>query len=268
MTDIAPQNAAPGQTPSPAPHGERRANIDFSALRPEEIAPELLREARVVWADRVRTEYQSIQIAARFATEALAAGEPIRVHRTISETIEEEIRHTEICIGMCRALGGKVPEPKQVAAPLADLGAVPIGERVLATSISLFLISETFSVGYLRDLAERASHPVTKAVMEAITGDEEGHESFGVELCSRLLATAPESARAGWRSFAGRLVKAHLDRADAVLARVPESQHKLELWPETERASLGLLGEVRLALLCRQTYRDRLAPVLAELSLG
>jgi P-aminobenzoate N-oxygenase AurF len=247
---------------------EPTPNIEFSALDVAALPPELVRQARVVWADRVRTEYQSIQIAARFLTEALAAGEPMDVHRRIVLAAFEEVRHTELCSAMCRALGGPVPSPKEVAAPLADLGEVPLDERVLASAISLFLVAEAFSVGYLRDLCERASHPVTRAVLEAITGDEVGHESFGVELVARRLRDVPEAKRAAWRGFTARIVKAHLDRADRVLEKVPEAERHLDRWPEAERASLGLLGEVRLALLCRRTYTERLSPALVELGLG
>lgn len=246
---------------------EPPADIDFSALDTASLPPELLRQAQVVWADRVRTEYQSIQIAARFLTESLAAGEPLDVQRRIVSAIDEEVRHTELCAAMCRALGGPVPTPKDVAAPLADLGPVPLDERVLASAISLFLVAEAFSVGYLKDLWERASHPVTQAVIGAITGDEVGHESFGVELVSRKLGEQPEAKRAAWRGFTKRIVQAHLDRADRVLAKLPPEERRLECWPETERATLGLLGEARLALLCRRTYEEKLAPALASLEL-
>lgn len=244
------------------------SNIDFSALDTAAFSPELLREARVVWADRVRTEYQSIQIAARFLTEALAAGEPMEIERAVVETIDEEVRHTELCSAMCRALGGRVPSPKDVAAPLADLGAVPLEERVLASAISLYLVAETFSVGYLNDLCERASHPVTRGVLLAITGDEVGHESFGAELCARKLRDVPEAKRAAWRAFTARLVKVHLDRAERALAPVPEGDRRLDRFPEAERAALGLLGEARLALLTLRTYRERLAPTLARIGLA
>jgi hypothetical protein len=246
---------------------EQPTPIDFTALDVASLPPELVRQARVVWADRVRTEYQSIQIAARFLTEALAAGEPLEVQRRVVETIDEEVRHTELCSAMCRALGGPVPAPPEVAAPLADLRDVPLSERVLASSISLFLVAEAFSVGYLRDLEERASHPVTRAVLGAITGDEAGHEAFGIELCARKLRDLSEAQRAGWRAFTARLVKAHLDRAERALGPVPESERRLDLWPEHERATLGLLGEVRLALLCQRTYRETLRPALKELGL-
>jgi hypothetical protein len=227
-----------------------------------------VRQARIVWADRVRTEYQSIQIAARFLTEALAAGEPLEVVRRVSETIDEEIRHAELCGRMCVALGGRAPAPREVAAPLEDLHAIPVDERVLASAISLFLVAETFSVGYLRDLEARADHPVTGAVLRAIVGDEEEHEAFGPELVARKLHDLPAAKRAAWRAFTGRVVRAHLDRARQTLQRIPEPDRTLDRWPEPERATLGLLGEARLALLCEQTYATRLAPTLEKLGLG
>jgi len=250
----------PSTPPDPA--------IDFTALDPGALPPELVAQARLVWADRVRTEYRSIQIAARFLTEALAAGEPLDVVRRISETLDEERRHTELCGGMCLALGGPVPTPREVAAPLEDLAQVPLDERVIASAISLFLISEAFSVGYLRDLEARADHPVTRAVLRSIVGDEAEHEAFGPELVERKLRDVPVAKRAAWRAFTGRLVRSHLDRAERTLQRVPAEDRTLDRWPEPERASLGLLGEVRLALLCQRTYATHLAPTLEKLGLG
>ncbi|MDI3282834.1 ferritin-like domain-containing protein [Polyangium sp. 15x6] len=252
-------------TTPPSTHDEP---IDFTQLDPSALPAELVAHARLVWADRVRTEYRSIQIAARFLTEALAAGEPLDVVRRISETIDEERRHTELSRRMCEALGGPVPSPRDVAAPLEDLHAVPIEERVLATAISLFLVNETFSVGYIEDLLSRAEHPVTRAVLASIAGDEAEHEAFGPELVSRWLRDLPAGKRAAWRGFTSRLVRAHLDRAEQVLARTPPEKHDLVHWPEPDRAHLGLHGEVRLALLCKRTYEEKLAPTLAKLGLG
>jgi hypothetical protein len=242
--------------------------IDFSALDIAALPAGLVEEARVVWADRVRTEYQSIQIATRFLGEALAAGEPLDGVRRVSEVVGEEIRHTELCGRMCAALGGAASAPGDVASPLDNLHEVPLDERVIASAISLFLIAETFSVGYLRDLEARAGHPVTRAVLRAIAGDEAEHEAFGPELVAQKLRDVSPAKRAAWRGFTGRLVRAHLDRADRALARVPAGAQMLDRWPEPERAVLGLLGEVRLALLCRQTYATRLAPALERLGLG
>lgn len=250
------------------PHTSPDPAIDFAALDLATLPPALVEQARIVWADRVRTEYQSIQIAARFLTEALAAGEPLDTARRISETIEEEIRHTELCRRMCLALGGPVPEPRQVAAPLEDLHAVPLDERVLASAISLFLVAESFSVGYILDLEARATHPVTRAVLGAIAGDEAEHEAFGPELVARKLRDLPAAKRAAWRTFTTRVVRGHLDRAQRILQRVPEQDRTLDRWPEPERATLGLLGEVRLALVCEQTYARKLAPTLEKLGLA
>ncbi|WP_437281257.1 ferritin-like domain-containing protein [Sorangium sp. So ce375] len=249
-------------------HPPTDSTIELAPLDLGALPPALVEEARLVWADRVRTEYQSIQIATRFLGEALAAGEPLDVSRAIAETVDEEIRHAALCSRMCAALGGRAPAPREVAAPLADLREVPLDERVLASAISLFLIAEAFSVGYLLDLEARADHPVTRAVLAAIAGDEAEHEAFGPELVARKLRDLPSAKRAGWRVFTGRLVRGHLDRAERVLARVPAEDRSLDRWPEPERATLGLLGEVRLSLLCQRTYRERLAPTLEKLGLG
>jgi hypothetical protein len=242
--------------------------IDFSALDPSAMPAELVAHARLVWADRVRTEYRSAQIIARFLTEALARGLPADIVRHIHEAIDEELRHTELCRRMCAALGGPVPSAREVAAPLDDLHEVPLDERVLASAISLFLVNETFSVGYLQDLVSRAEHPVTRAVLCAIAGDEADHEAFGPELVSSLLRDVPATKRAAWRSFTSRLVRGHLDHAEGVLARISPEKRALDHWPEPDLAPLGLLGEVRLALLCKKTYEERLAPALAKLGLG
>jgi hypothetical protein len=52
------------------------------------------------------------------------------------------------------------------------------------------------------------------------------------------------------------------------LQRVSAEDRTLDRWPEPERALLGLLGEVRLALLCERTHTTRLAPTLEKLGLG
>lgn len=244
------------------------SRIDFSALDVESFDRQILNEARLVWADRVRTEYQSIQITARFLTEALAAAEPLDVIRAATEAVEEETRHTELCRSMCEALGGAPPALASVAQPIADLGSMTPRERVIASAVSLFLVAEAFSVGYILDLEARADHPVTKAVLQSIASDEEGHEAFGPALLERHLASVSSQERATWAVFAKRLVQPFLDRAEKCLAAIPEEQRTLDHWAEPDRAKLGVLGEVRIALLTQKTFRDTLQPAMVKLGLG
>ena len=86
-----------------------------------------------------------------------------------------------------------------------------------------------------------------------------------------LLLRAQAAALAAARTPEGMLlalVRTHLDRAEQVLARVSPEKRNLDQWPELDRARLGLHGEVRLALLCKRTYEENLAPTLARLGIG
>jgi len=242
-------------------------NIDFAALNPAAFPAALVALARDVWRDRVRTEYQSIQVSTRLLGEALAAGETYDVHRMLIDTVSDELRHAEICAAMCRALGAEPPSPIDVAAPIAPLDVVPVGERLIASVISMCLVSETFSVGYLRDLEARCRHPVTRAVLESILGDESNHETFALDLVRRRLATESRERLSEWRSFTQRLVDAHLSRAELALAEIESERRCLDAWPEQELAELALMSPQRGALVCERTWLEVLAPRLRDLGL-
>jgi hypothetical protein len=242
--------------------------LDLDGFDRTAVPSHLLQAARETWRDRVRTEYQSVQIATRFLGEALAAGEPLELHQLLVDVVQDELRHVEVCIALCRALGTEPPEPKVVAAPLAPLEQVPIEERVLASAISMFCVSETFSVGYLRDLEERCGHPTIRTVLQEILGDESVHEAFAWGYVRRRVAQEPAERLAGWRTFTARLVKAHLDRADEALRSVDARQRDLSSWPEPELVDLGLMSNARLALVCRRTHEQVLAPRLRDAGLA
>jgi hypothetical protein len=243
-------------------------SIDLGGFDRAAVPAHLLEPARDTWRDRVRTEYQSVQIAARFLGEALAAGEPLELHELLADVVQDELRHVGICTAVCRALGTEPPEPKAVAAPLPPLEHVPIDERVLASAISMFCVSETFSVGYLRDLEGRCGHPTIRRALTAILGDESVHEAFAWDWVRRRVAREPAERLAGWRTFTARLVRAHVDRADEALRSVDAERRDLACWPEPELVDLGLLGRQRLALVCRRTHDEVLAPRLREAGLA
>ena len=77
--------------------------IDWSALRPEDHDPALVERAKRVWQDRVRTEFRSVQIMTRFLTEVTGAGDPIDIYAGAVDLIADEVRHTALCVGVCKA---------------------------------------------------------------------------------------------------------------------------------------------------------------------
>lgn len=242
--------------------------IDWSELRPEDHDPALIERAKLVWQDRVRTEFRSVQIMTRFLSEVTNAGDPLDIYAGAADMVCDEIRHTALCVGVCRALGVEPRFPEPVAHTMPpEFTEASMGERALNTGITMLLVSETLSVGFITDLQRRCSHPVIKAVLDATVGDEEEHEAYGREYVRASLKRFPASTRPQWRQLALDVVARYRTRADEVLARIPDGQRSLEAWPEPDLVALGLHSEERQALVFEATWRETLAPQLMSLEL-
>ncbi|MFW5876400.1 MAG: ferritin-like domain-containing protein [Myxococcota bacterium] len=243
------------------------APVDLSDLRPGDHPPALVEEARRTWADRVRTEHRSIQIMARFLTEVTGAGDPLDVYAGALDMARDEVRHTELCAAVCRALGTSPPLPDPVA--LRDpprFLAAPLPERALHTALTMLVINETLSVAFIRDLAGRCDEPAIRRVLEETAGDETGHEAFGWTYVERSLTRFPDSTRSAWRELVRRTFEPHERMATPILERLPADRRQLGAWPDRERANLGLFSPERQALVY-QAARDGLRRRLAALDL-
>ena len=243
-------------------------DIDWSGLRPEDHDPELVKLAQRVWADRVRTEFRSVQIMTRFLTEVMGAGDPIDIYAGVVDLISDEIRHVALCVRVCKSLGldARFPDPIPHRLPSTFIDG-PMGERALNTAISMLLVSETFSVGFIADLQTRCEQPVIRAVLDATLEDEGEHESFGRDYIAASLKRFPSSTLSQWRKLAQEVVAGYQSKADAVLSQLGPDQRALDAWPEPELVALGLLSPQRQALVQQRTWRETLAPALLDLGL-
>jgi hypothetical protein len=241
---------------------------DLASLRPEDVPPERLAVARAVWRERAATEFRSIQIMSRFLGDVVAAADPLDVYAGALALVEDEIRHTELCAAVCEALGGAAVLPDPVAPPLPpELLAAPAAERALATAISMLLVNETLSVGFISDLARRCRHPAIRSVLEATIEDEETHQDFGLSYVRASLARFPKSTLPDWRQIVAATLHPHRQHRDTIFARIPPERRTLDAWPEPELVDLGLLSAERQALVLDITIREVLAPRLCELGL-
>ncbi len=224
--------------------------------------PALVAEARAAWADRVRTEFRSTQIMARFLTEVLGAGDPLDVYAGAVDLVADEVRHTALCAALLQAMGGQpgLPEPTRLQDPEPFLRS-PMAERALATAISMLLINETVSVAFIEDLAARCTVPAVQHVLSATVADEDGHSDFGRTYVKKSLARFPIASLPAWRHLVAQTLLPHQQHAARALAEVPADQQRLDAWPEPERAALGLFSPVRQALV----YQAAEARLLADL---
>jgi len=242
--------------------------IDWSELRVADHDPALIERAQRVWLDRVRTEFRSVQIMTRFLSEVTGAGDPMDIYAGAAEAITDEIRHTALCVGVCRALGveARFPDPVAHVMPPEFMNA-SMGERALNTAISMLLISETFSLGFITDLQERCSHPVIRGVLDATLADEDDHADYGVSYVRASMKRFPASTRPQWRELAQKVVHRYRSQADSALSGVAHEMRDLSKWPEPELVALGLHGQERQALVMEKTWKEVLAPQLMELEL-
>lgn len=227
---------------------------------------DLLVEARLVWADRVRTEWRSVQVLTRWLQELTACVEPLEHLQGAAQAITDELRHVGLCADLCTALGGFPERPAPVPAS-AEVLAIAPAERPLATAIVMLVVNETLSVAYLTDLAAHCEEPAVRAVLDALLDDELGHRDLGGDYVRFALPRHGSGARAEWRTFTARAVESHRRKVEALLAEVPPSRRAAEHFPEPARAALGLTTPVRQALVFAETFEQVLRPRLQSLDL-
>ncbi|MBK8170755.1 MAG: ferritin-like domain-containing protein [Sandaracinaceae bacterium] len=231
-------------------------------------APSFLREAQLTWQHRTTTEYRSSQILTRFLSESLAASDPAEVHAVILDLIADELEHVRLCESVCRDLGVTPTRPSKLELnDPVQFTQAPARERALHTAITMMLINETVSVGFIQDLEARCQTPSIKRVLTATLGDESAHEQFGYDYVKRGLAHYGPIALNDFRHLVALALAPHEGGARRALQNVPEEKCTLEAWPDTQRISLGLFSPERQALVYQRTYREVLAPKLLALGL-
>jgi len=230
--------------------------------------PELLPIARAVWAERVRTEFRSIQVMTRFLQEVVSAGDPMDVYPSAAQAVMDEIRHAAFTTQIVRLLGAELPDlPEPLPETLTtEFLALPMVQRALITAISV-AINETISVALIADLHGRCDNPPIHTVLAATIADEAGHGDLGWSYVGSSLQRFNEESRKFWKAVTKTTLDPHLQTAERILAQIPESERSLEHWPEPQLANLGLMSAEREALVFERTWKTVLAPRLHELGL-
>ncbi len=250
-------------------HDELAGNtVAFDDFDPAAFDPQLIGYAQQVWAERVRTEFRSIQVLTRFTTEILGAGDPLEVYAGAADAIMDEIRHTALCAGMLQALGAEAQLPNPVEEQEnPEFLALPMAQRALGTAISMLAISETLSTGFIDDLRQRCGQPQVHAVLATTLADEDTHHEYGWSYVENSMQRFEPDTLPFWRKVVEVTLEPHLQSAQRALADVPLHRRHLDAWPEPELAELGILSAQREALIFERTYQRAVAPRLQALGL-
>jgi hypothetical protein len=236
--------------------------VAITDLALERFSPQLREEAQQTWHQRLVSEFRSVQIMTRFLTELVNAGDPLDVYAGAIDLVKDEVRHTELCFAVCRALGAPVDLPTPVALrDPEEFVRASFGERALHTAISMLIVNETLSTAFISDLRERCHEPAIRAVLDATLADEDEHHAFGWAYVAASLRRFPASTLPSWRALVQRVLAPHHQFVEETLRDLPAAQRALDAHPDSERIALGLFSRARQALVLERAL-DALLPRL------
>ncbi len=164
----------------------RKGRVDFAAFRPVDYAPESLDLAAHAWSTRALQEYYSLALFTQISSQLHLMGVPLDWCGAFARMIEDEVRHTDLCLRMCDALGRpRSPVIDETELHLSSERTLPCHLRDVV--LSAFCIGETISGTMFRRAMKAATVPLAKEVIAAILVDETFHGEVGWELLALLL---------------------------------------------------------------------------------
>jgi len=164
----------------------RKGVIHWDAFDRADYEPPHLARALELWRHRAFTEFHSLTLFTQLATQVQLLGAPLDWSGAFARMISDEVRHTELCLRMVRALGGDDTlslDPHTLHQPVEG----SLRAHVRKTVIAAFCIGETLSGRMFKRCLEGASVPLAREVVVAILVDETFHSELGWELGALLM---------------------------------------------------------------------------------
>jgi hypothetical protein len=171
-------------------------------LQPQ-VPAELREGLAAQWRENGRTEHASVAAFARLTLDLMALGAPPPLIHAANRDARDEIRHTELCFSLAKALDGRdaspgaFPEarraqtlPEDRARALASLAVDSLIDGALREGVSARVIAQ---------LARRCTDPVTREMLREIAADEGRHAAHGWDVVEWCLAEGGEQVAMGLR---------------------------------------------------------------------
>ena len=164
----------------------RKGTIDWDGFRPEDWPAPVLLRARVAWRTRAVQEFHSLALFTQISSHLHVLGAPLDWCGAFARMIEDEVRHTDLCLRMCERLGDEAPpEVREDELLIASQG--PLRGHVRELVVAAFCIGETISGRMFRRALRAATVPLARDVVSAILVDETFHGELGWELGALLM---------------------------------------------------------------------------------
>jgi hypothetical protein len=164
----------------------RKGTVDWAGFDPGRFTRAVLEDAAAQWSTRALQEMHSLALFTEIAAHLHLLGAPLDWSGAFARMITDEVRHTDLCLRMCAALGRPAP-PEVDPATLHLLGRTSSRARVRHTIVAAFCIGETISGRMFRRALRAADVPLARDVVAAILVDETFHGELGWELGALLM---------------------------------------------------------------------------------
>ena len=170
----------------------RSVPIDWAAFDRTVYAREVLDEAAALWRERASQEMHSLALFTELTSKLHLLGAPLDWSGAFARMIADEVRHTDLCLGMCEALG-RPATPQIDAGELHLLPQNATRAQVRETIVSAFCIGETISGRMFRRALGAADVPLARDVVTAIVTDD-SVDRLGLSLGKRACAVFKASS--------------------------------------------------------------------------
>jgi hypothetical protein len=164
----------------------RKGEVRWDAFDRNAYEVAALAEAARLWRVRAEQEMHSLALFTQLSSQLHVLGAPLDWSGAFARMIADEVRHTDLCLRMCDALG----HPADVR---IDEGALHLAQRgtlrahVRYVILAAFCIGETISGRMFKRALAAATVPLAREVVQAILVDETFHGELGWELGALLM---------------------------------------------------------------------------------
>jgi hypothetical protein len=160
--------------------------VDFASFKRGEYHPDDIDRAATLWRTRALQEMHSLALFTQLLSQIHLLGAPLDWSGAFARMIEDEVRHTDLCLRMCEALG-KPEAPTIVPDELHLASDRPPRAHVRDVVAAAFCIGETVSGLMFKQSLRAATVPLARDVVTAILVDETFHGELGWELMALLM---------------------------------------------------------------------------------
>jgi hypothetical protein len=164
----------------------RKGEIHWDAFDKSAYAPGDLDGAADLWLTRAVQEMHSLALFTELASQLHLLGAPLDWSGAFARMIADEVRHTDLCMRMCEALG-RPASPEIDPSRLHLLTHTSPRAHVRQTIVAAFCIGETVSGHMFRRALKVTDVPLAREVVSAIVIDETFHGELGWELGALLM---------------------------------------------------------------------------------